>query len=289
MANQYVNKLILGNETLFDISGDTATAADVAQGKTFHLASGAPAVGTASGGGGGTPIVWGPIRGDAELAKSWTYDKLIVADEDIAIPSYTTTDTTLKSGAAFTAESLNFASYSYLLLYRSLAMPIYSDSTKSIGRQIYYAHSQSYRFVYIPQGAFDHDGTSADTTASAQVFSSIGNQSTNRLVYYNSASSIRLTNTRHAVSINLATNPTATSSSTSPYDTGTLQITSPNLMVRGNSNYLNSTNWAKMTDIRYQYIFELWRVPQSNSVHGWEVESQLRHILDCANGTGTLT
>lgn len=52
MANQYVNKLILGNETLFDISGDTATAADVAQGKTFHLASGAPAVGTASGGGG---------------------------------------------------------------------------------------------------------------------------------------------------------------------------------------------------------------------------------------------
>lgn len=57
MANQYVNKLILGNETLFDISGDTATAADVAQGKTFHLASGAPAVGTASGGGGGSATI----------------------------------------------------------------------------------------------------------------------------------------------------------------------------------------------------------------------------------------
>ena len=50
MTNQYVNKLILGNETLFDISGDTVTAADVAQGKSFHLASGAPAVGTALGG-----------------------------------------------------------------------------------------------------------------------------------------------------------------------------------------------------------------------------------------------
>ena len=34
-----------------DLTGDTATAADVAQGKTFHLASGAPATGTASGGG----------------------------------------------------------------------------------------------------------------------------------------------------------------------------------------------------------------------------------------------
>jgi len=52
MANEYVNKIVLGNETLLDLTADTATAADVAQGKTFHLATGAPATGTASGGGG---------------------------------------------------------------------------------------------------------------------------------------------------------------------------------------------------------------------------------------------
>lgn len=52
MANTTVNKVILGNETLLDLTGDTATAADVASGKMFHLASGAQAVGTASGGGG---------------------------------------------------------------------------------------------------------------------------------------------------------------------------------------------------------------------------------------------
>lgn len=54
MANEYVNKVVLGTETLMDLTADTATAADVAQGKTFHLSTGAPAVGTASGGSGVT-------------------------------------------------------------------------------------------------------------------------------------------------------------------------------------------------------------------------------------------
>ena len=48
MANTTVNKVVLGNETLLDLTADTATAADVVEGKTFHLASGAAAVGTAS-------------------------------------------------------------------------------------------------------------------------------------------------------------------------------------------------------------------------------------------------
>ncbi len=60
MPNQYVNKVVLGSDTLLDLTADTATAADVAEGKTFHLASGAQAVGTASGGGGdGASVFYG--------------------------------------------------------------------------------------------------------------------------------------------------------------------------------------------------------------------------------------
>lgn len=40
------NKIIYGNETLIDLTSDTATASDVASGKTFHLASGLQATGT---------------------------------------------------------------------------------------------------------------------------------------------------------------------------------------------------------------------------------------------------
>lgn len=39
------NKIIYGNNTLIDLTGDTATAADVLSGKTFHLASGVQATG----------------------------------------------------------------------------------------------------------------------------------------------------------------------------------------------------------------------------------------------------
>lgn len=48
MANEHVNKVILGNETLLDLTEDTVQAADVAAGKSFHLASGARTTGTAS-------------------------------------------------------------------------------------------------------------------------------------------------------------------------------------------------------------------------------------------------
>ena len=44
--NEYVNKVIFGNQTLMDISDTTAEQGDVIQGQTFYTKSGAPAVGT---------------------------------------------------------------------------------------------------------------------------------------------------------------------------------------------------------------------------------------------------
>lgn len=44
--NQYVNKVVFGNETLIDLSSDTIAAGDILSGVTAHDASGAPITGT---------------------------------------------------------------------------------------------------------------------------------------------------------------------------------------------------------------------------------------------------
>ena len=45
MANQYVNKVIYGGNTLIDLTGDTVTASDVLKNVKFHLPSGATGTG----------------------------------------------------------------------------------------------------------------------------------------------------------------------------------------------------------------------------------------------------
>lgn len=44
--NQYINKVVYGNTTLIDLTADTITAADLAEGVTAHDASGATITGT---------------------------------------------------------------------------------------------------------------------------------------------------------------------------------------------------------------------------------------------------
>lgn len=46
MANEHINKVVYGGNTLIDLTGDNVTAADVQSGKTFHLKDGSTATGT---------------------------------------------------------------------------------------------------------------------------------------------------------------------------------------------------------------------------------------------------
>lgn len=48
MANQYVNKVVYGGETLIDLTADTITADKLAYGVTAHDKSGAPITGTST-------------------------------------------------------------------------------------------------------------------------------------------------------------------------------------------------------------------------------------------------
>lgn len=74
-----VSKVAYDGHTLIDLTGDTATAADVATGKKFHLANGEQATGTNTGG--ITPT------GTINITSNGTHDVTSYADANVNVPS----------------------------------------------------------------------------------------------------------------------------------------------------------------------------------------------------------
>ena len=74
-----VSKVAYNGQTLIDLTGDTATAADVATGKTFHLANGVKTTGTNTGG--ITPT------GTINITTNGTHDVTSYANANVNIAS----------------------------------------------------------------------------------------------------------------------------------------------------------------------------------------------------------
>lgn len=70
-----------------------------------------------------------------------------------------------------------------------------------------------------------------------------------------------------------------------------ITIKTPALIVRGHTTYFTSTYMNALTDIRYQYIIEIYRAPKNNmSFDGWGLYNMSLHSIDCAiSNTHTLT
>ena len=265
------------------IATNAASASDITQGKLAYV-NGSLVTGTNQGGGGGTLKV-GAIRPDAVLEQSWTYDKYIVADEHATIPAYTTSEQTLKASSALvTNKSLDCTQYDYLITQRGTAIPSYSSSTKGSGRCVYSIATKSLEVVCIPSSFFTVDGKSSDRYASP-ASTSIGYYGA--VLYWRSGSEIRATaGTTYGVYTTLV-DPSYTASNAG---TPTITIYSPNLRIKGSTSQLNSTYWSYLTDIRYQYIIELWKVPRTGDIDGWIHTSQLVHAINCTqSASGDLT
>ena len=169
MPNEYVNKLIIGSDTLFDLSSDTATASDVAQGKTFHLASGAPAIGTASAGhaaitgtytagtktlaidtegvidawwGGIAPELIGETRWSAAVssAANWPLTPKTTAQNLTWVTSYTETANAnatvdrIGKGYHGETETLDFGVYNYIVMEDAFVHYEYTSPEASLGK-----------------------------------------------------------------------------------------------------------------------------------------------------------
>lgn len=230
--------------------------------------------------GGGTARFWedvlkmGVLRNDAELVQTWSKDSMFVSTDGGTIPAYSTTAQTLIAGADLTpTASLTYASYNYYVLVRTLTIPSYNTATIEKSRNEYSVTSAMYEIFEIPASTFKTlDGSKAVTSRSTNVVSAGTAQ---RLLYWSSATAVALYHSTNGV-YQAPTAPTISSS--------TLTLKNPSLQIRGHTSYLTSTVWGTISDIRYQYVIELYRAPKGNlNLNGWGMYTQAMHIVDCVN------
>lgn len=214
----------------------------------------------------------GVLRNDAELVQTWSKDSMFVSTDGGTIPAYSTAATTLIAGANLTpTASLAFTTYNYYVLIRALTIPTYNTSVIEKSRNEYSTTSSMYEVFEVPASTFKTlDGSKT-----------YGSQSTNivsagvayRMLFWSSATALTLYGSTYGVQ-QIPTAPTISSS--------TLTIKNPSLQIRGNTTYLTQSVWESITDIRYQYVIELYRAPKGNlNLNGWGMYTQAMHIVDC--------
>lgn len=216
------------------------------------------------------------IRPDAELIQSYRYDKYLNADEGIAMPTYSTSAKTLKASWNLepTVPDVDVDEYRVLLVERYLSIPEYSVETKGKGRVEYQfcAYTHEYGRVDANTIATMLDPTKKITTATS-FYGTGGNY---RLLYWSSASAIALYNSN---GYGVYQTPTAPAISN-----GVMTVKSPALCARGNTTYFTSTYYNALTDIRYQFAIDVYKVPvDSLNVVGWGLDQILQRLMDDIN------
>lgn len=222
----------------------------------------------------------GVVRQDAELIQTYHEDAMLIADLGKTLSAYSTKAKVLVASVSLTPTiQMDFSNFNYYIVMRGLGIPEYDTATKQSGRCDYCASTYLWEVVDIePWEIKTVDGKSY-TARNLVVMS---NGSFGREIYWTSASAWTIANNVTYGTNVLGIAPTVSGS--------TLTIKSPTYGITGNTKQMTSGAWSHITDIRYQYVIEVWRAPKGHGEDGWGIFSSGHHVLDCvASEDHTLT
>ena len=216
------------------------------------------------------------LRDDCTLVQKWTLDKLVVTDESKTLPAYSTAAQTVIAAENLSPTiTLDYDNYKYYVLERFLTIPIYNTATKEKGRPDCCLSSYLYEIVELEQNTL-RSASGSPTYASRSV--AIASQTVTRAPYWSAASTMGIYTATTYTASQVASTPTVSS--------GKLTVIAPSLQMRGSTTYFTSSAWGKITDIRRQYVIEVWRVPKEDlNVEGWGSYQNALKIANCINGT----
>ena len=239
-----------------------------------------------SGGGGGAKL--GALRSDAELIKTWSGDYLAVSDLGANIPAYSTSSTSVLSTSQLPdSVTLDLSSYRYIICIRRVITPVYATVINTKGRCEYTFRAATFEVVYFPAGCFSENNHN-DSYSIPLVNEYFG------IVYQTAPSTAYLAaNAQTGLSSIYGVHdgtPLIGNFMDISWSNPTLTITAlrPALYMRYSNTYFTQEHWENVSDIRMQYVTEIWRVPKGG-VDGFNIQSQTNHILDCVMNERELT
>lgn len=223
-----------------------------------------------------TELVPIALRPDAEIIQKYETDDYVNADLGVEIPEYSTSAKTLVAAANLKPTiTVDTDNYSYLIAERFLTIPEYSVETLAKGREEYQFSSYIYEIGDIEPNSM-HSLIGNKTITARNISYPV--KSLIRSIYWSSSSAIAVyTATSYGVAQVVAA-PAISSN--------TLTVKAPSISLRGHATYFTSTFYNALTDIRRQYVIEVYRAPKNNlNIDGWDCSQQLNHIVSCVNTT----
>lgn len=212
------------------------------------------------------------MRPDAELIQTYSRDYKLVENDNVTIPEYSTSNKAVLATTNLSPTiTLDYTTYNYYSIQRMLAIPEYNIETTGKGKIEYHFTSSLMEIMEMEANSYK---ALNGTTVYASRYIPVIQQNYYCSLYWSSATAIAPYFTSTYGIIIVPTAPTISS--------GVLTVKTPAINMRGHTTYFTSTYFDAITDIRLQYVIEIYRAPKNNlNINGWGSYANAHKILDC--------